>query len=229
VRTDDPSPGSRRSGRGGLADAEEEDEDALLSSVDVALQTKRAVVVGPGFGIDPAARRVSRHILTTFRGAIVADADVFSLHAGAPEDFAVAGGRAILTPHAGELGRILGSTAIDVESDRFGAAREAAERAKAVVLLKGSYSIVAAPDGRAVVTNSGTPVLATAGSGDVLAGLVAALACTLPPFEAAWCGAYIHGLAGAAWEKAHGDRGLLASEIADGLPSVLASLLGGDG
>jgi NAD(P)H-hydrate epimerase len=74
------------------------------------------------------------------------------------------------------------------------------------------------------VSGSGSTALATAGSGDVLAGVVAALACSLPPFTAAWCGAFLHGVAGAAWEKEHGDRGLLASEIADQLPGVLAAL-----
>ena len=104
------------------------------------------------------------------------------------EDFAAASGRAILTPHAGELARLLGTTSEEVESDRFGAARTAAARARAVVVLKGPHTVIAAPDGRIVVNPTGNPALATAGSGDVLAGLMGALACSLPPFEAAWCG-----------------------------------------
>ncbi len=199
--------------------------DALLSSVDALLAHKRAVVLGPGFGTDEAARTVSDHVLGTFQGAIVADADSFTVHAGAPEHFAAAGGRAILTPHAGELGRLLGRTSESVEADRFAAAREAAARASSVVLLKGAYTVVASPDGRLVVTGSGSPALATAGSGDVLSGIIGALACTLPPFEAAWCGAFLHGVSGSAWQKEHGDRGLLAGEIADGVPDVLAALL----
>lgn len=200
-------------------------QDALLRSVDAALAGKRSVVFGPGFGTGASAGAVSRHVLATFPGTIVADADAFSLHAGAPEDFSVAAGRVVLTPHAGELGRLLGRRAEAIESDRFTAAREAARRAKACVLLKGAYTIIASPEGRVVVTGSGGQALATAGSGDVLAGLIGALSCTLPPFEAAWCGAFLHGVAGHAWQKRHGDRGLTASEIADGLPDVMMALL----
>ena len=163
-------------------------------------------------------------MLATYTGPIVCDADALTLHARAIEDFGAAGGRAILTPHAGELARLLGTTSEEVEADRFAAARSAAARANAVVLLKGPYTVVASPDARVVVSGSGTPALATAGAGDVLAGLVGALACSLDPFTAAWCGAFLHGVAGAAWGKEHGDRGLLASEIADQLPGVLAAL-----
>lgn len=199
--------------------------DALADAIDAALVNKRAVVVGPGFGTGDVARRAVRHILTSYSGPIVADADALSMHAKAIEDFAAAGGRAILTPHAGELGRLLGKSSEEIEADRFACAREAAARANAVVVLKGPYSVIAAPDGRVVVSGSGSPALATAGAGDVLAGIVGALACALPPFEAAFAGAFLHGVAGSAWSKENGDRGLLASEIADGLPSVLAALL----
>ncbi len=205
----------------------ETDAEALGRSVDALLAHKRAVVIGPGFGTGEAARTVSDHLLATFTGAIVDDADSFSVHAGAPEHFAAAGGRAILTPHAGELGRLLGRTSEAIEADRFEAAREAAARAGSVVLLKGPYTVVASPEGRVVVTGSGSPAMATAGSGDVLSGIIGALACSLPPFEAAWCGAFLHGVSGSAWQKEHGDRGLLAGEIADGVPDVLAALLDG--
>ncbi len=204
--------------------ADEQDSTAMTRSVDDVLVHKRAVVIGPGFGTGEPAKDVSRHVLSTFRGAIVADADMFTLHAGNPEAFAVADGRAILTPHSGELARLLGRTSEDIEADRFGAARDAAEQTNSIVLLKGAYTIVAAPDGRTVVTGSGSPALATAGSGDVLSGIIGALACALPPFEAAWCGAFLHGVSGRAWQKEHGDRGLLAGEIADGVPDVLAAL-----
>src|SRR5690606_14946397 len=130
-------------------------------------------------------------VLATYTGPIVCDADALTLHARSIEDFSAAGGRAILTPHAGELARLLGKTSEEIEDDRFAAVRAAAARANAVVLLKGPYTVVASPDGRVVISGSGTPALATAGSGDVLAGVIAALACSLPPFTAAWCGAFL--------------------------------------
>lgn len=204
------------------------DIDAVCRAVDAALVSKRAVVIGPGFGTGEAARVVSRHVLSTFRGAIVADADAFTHHAGSPEVFSAAAGRAVLTPHSGELARLLGRTAEEIDSDRFNATRDAAAVTQSVVLLKGAYTVIAGPDTRAVVTGSGGPALATAGSGDVLAGLIGALSCTLPPFEAAYCGAFLHGVAGATWQKEHGDRGLFAGEIASQLPHVLAALLAGE-
>jgi NAD(P)H-hydrate epimerase len=194
--------------------------------VDQVLAGKGAVVLGPGFGTDAEALAVAKYVLASFGGPIVADADAFSLFAGAPEALAAAGGRLVLTPHAGELARLLGYAkgADAIEHDRFAAVREAARKTQAVVLLKGPYTVVCSPDGRIVVSGTGVPALATAGSGDVLAGLIGALACHLAPFDAAWCGAFLHGVSGAAWQKEHGDRGLFAGEIADGLPAVLAAL-----
>ncbi|MBX3190326.1 MAG: NAD(P)H-hydrate dehydratase [Labilithrix sp.] len=197
----------------------------LIDQVEAAIANKRAVVMGPGFGTGERAQAAVRHVLCEYTGPIVADADALSMHAGAIEDFSAASGRAILTPHAGELARLLGTTSEEIESDRFSAARSAAARARAVVVLKGPYTIIASPDGRCVVNPTGNPALATAGAGDVLAGLTGALACSLPPFEAAWCGAYLHGAAGDAWRAKHGDRGLLAGEIADELPNVLRELV----
>jgi NAD(P)H-hydrate epimerase len=197
----------------------------LGTQIDALLVNKRAVVVGPGFGTGDRAREAVRHVLGAYKGPIIVDADALTLHAGAIEDFGVAAGHTILTPHAGELARLLGTTSEEIESDRFEAARTAANRARAVVVLKGPYTVVASPDGRLVVNSTGNPVLATAGSGDVLSGLAGALACTLPPFEAAWCAAYLHGASGDAWRAKNGDRGLLASAIAEGLPAVMRDLL----
>jgi NAD(P)H-hydrate epimerase len=203
-----------------------DDEGPVGAQLDAALANKRAVVVGPGFGTGARARDAVQHVLTTFTGPIVVDADALTMHAGALEAFGAASGRAILTPHAGELARLLGTTSEEIEADRFGAARSAAAKARSVVVLKGPHSVIASPEGRVVVNTTGNASLATAGAGDVLAGLTGALACSLPPFEAAWCAAYLHGAAGDAWRAQRGDRGLLAHEIADALPSVLRDLLG---
>jgi hydroxyethylthiazole kinase-like uncharacterized protein yjeF len=204
-----------------------EEGDRLIEQIDAALVNKRAVVMGPGFGTGDRAGAAVRHVLVSYTGPIVADADALTIHAGALEDFRAASGRAILTPHAGELGRLLGTSAEEVESDRFAAAREAAARAHAVVVLKGPYSVVAAPDGRVAVNATGNPALATAGAGDVLAGLAGALACAMPPFEAAFAAAHLHGAAADAWAARHADRGLLAGEIADELPAAIAATLAG--
>ena len=197
----------------------------LLEQIDAALANKRAVVMGPGFGTGDGAKRAVDHVLATYTGPIVADADALTLHAGALDAFKVASGRAILTPHAGELARLLGTSTEEIESDRFAAAREATSRAHAVVLLKKPYTVIASPDGRIAINATGNPALATAGAGDVLAGLAGALACAMPPFEAAFSAAHLHGAAADAWAARHADRGLLAGDVAAELPTAIASVL----
>lgn len=200
------------------------DDDALTDRIDAALVGKRAAVLGPGFGTGEGARRAVDHVLATYPGPMVFDADALSLHAKSIASFEAAGGRAVLTPHAGELARLLGTTSDAVEADRFAAVRAAAERANAVVVLKGAHTLIGAPDGRIAVNGTGNAVLATAGAGDVLSGLTGALLCSLPPFEAACAAVHLHGASGDAWRRAHADRGMLAGDIADGLPAAFAAL-----
>jgi hydroxyethylthiazole kinase-like uncharacterized protein yjeF len=202
------------------------DPDYVETSLDQALRGRGAAAVGPGLGTDDRARRAIGHVALKWDGAKVLDADAITCFAGRAEELAGARGRLILTPHPGEMGRLLGMKASDVENDRFGAVREAVAKTGAVVVLKGAHTLVGAP-GRAIAINtSGATTLATAGSGDVLCGIIASLACNLPPVEAAVAGVHIHGLAGEAWGNANRvDRGMLAGEIAEGVPAVLASLL----
>ncbi|HZU81271.1 MAG TPA: NAD(P)H-hydrate dehydratase [Polyangiaceae bacterium] len=199
------------------------DPTRLDESLDAALVGKHAVAVGPGFGVGEDARAAVEHVLAAWQGPLVVDADALTLLAGRPAALAAAP-RAILTPHPGELARLLGTTPAEIESDRFAAAREAARSTRSVAVLKGAHTIVASPDARVAVSPVACPALATAGSGDVLGGIVAAMACTLPPFEAACAGVLVHALAGEAWSREHAgaDRGMLASEIADRLPGLVA-------
>jgi hydroxyethylthiazole kinase-like uncharacterized protein yjeF len=183
-------------------------------------------VVGSGRGTDDEARRTVLEAVAV-DAPLVLDADALTvLAADATVREAVRARTAVtlLTPHAGELARVTGS---EVGPDRVAAARALAADLGVVVLLKGSSTVVAGPEGAAYVAISAPAELATAGSGDVLAGLLGALACSLPPFEAAWCAAYLHGAAGDAWKAKNGDRGLLASAIADEVPGVLRDLLAG--
>jgi NAD(P)H-hydrate epimerase len=124
------------------------------------------------------------------------------------------------------MARLLSATTEAVEADRFGAVARAVAASGAVVLLKGARTLVGAPGELTVANPSGTPALATAGSGDVLSGVLAALAVAVDgTFRAACTGAYVHGAAGERWASMHGqDRGMLAHEIADGVPAVLAGL-----
>jgi NAD(P)H-hydrate epimerase len=195
-------------------------------SLKAHLATADAVVVGPGLGLDAAARAVADHVVLEHAGLVVVDADALTHLAGRLVELRGAKGLLVLTPHPGELGRLLGIGAAEVERDRFRAVKAAVEASRAIVLLKGARTLIGAPGELTVVNPSGTPALATAGSGDVLSGVVAAMLAALPdPFRAACAAAYVHGLAGELWARSRGaDRGLLAHEIADGVPAVLAGL-----
>jgi hydroxyethylthiazole kinase-like uncharacterized protein yjeF len=203
------------------------DPSTPRESLDAILAGKHAVAVGPGLGLGSEARAVVEHLLASWQGPTVIDADALTMFAGRPSALTAAK-KAILTPHPGELARLLARTTAQIEADRFHAACEAVAITHAVVVLKGAHTIVASPDSRVAVTPVACPAMATAGAGDVLAGVVAAMACSLPPFEAACAGVMLHALAGEAWSLARGgaDRGLLASELADLLPQVLSNIRG---
>ncbi len=197
--------------------------DRIAASLDALLTGKHAVVLGPGFGLGEDARAAVEHVLASYGGPIVVDADALTMFAGRPTVL-MAAKKAILTPHPGEAARLLGRSAAQIEADRFHAARELAAATGAVVVLKGAHTIVASPDGPLAISPVACSALATAGSGDVLGGIVAAQACSLSPFEAACAGVLLHALAGQSWAEAHGgaDRGMLAPEIADTIPQLLA-------
>ena len=154
----------------------------------LADKRRKTWVCGPGLGQD-AARAMLPKLLAAGR-QVVADADALGAHAGQPQALR---GAAVLTPHEGEFAKLFGPSG----SDRLAAARAAAASVGTVVLLKGSDTVIAAPDGRAAINGTGTPALATAGAGDVLSGLIAALlAGGMPAWEAACAGAWLHGRAG---------------------------------
>jgi NAD(P)H-hydrate epimerase len=161
-------------------------------------------------------------------GPVIVDADAIGHFAGRPEALARARGSLVLTPHPGELGRLLGMSAADVEADRLAALAKAVQATRATVLLKGPHTLIGAEGKLPVIAPAGSPALATGGAGDVLTGVLAALSCHLQPFEAAYCAAFLHATAGSLWaQKLGADRGLLAHEIADHVPLALAELSAG--
>jgi hydroxyethylthiazole kinase-like uncharacterized protein yjeF len=178
---------------------------ALAKSSDV-------VVVGPALGVGPAAKANIEALLETDR-PLVLDADVFTVFADDPSAlFAKLAPTRVLTPHLGEFKRLFGQIAADYS--KLDAALAAAKRAGSVVLLKGPDTVIAAPNGQAVVNTTSSPHLATAGSGDVLAGAIAGLmAQGMSGFDAAAAGAWLHGRAGIRL-----GRGLTAEDLADALP-----------
>jgi NAD(P)H-hydrate epimerase len=147
------------------------------------------------------------------------DADGLNAHAGVLQSLRQRSGPTVLTPHAGELGRLLQIDSATVDRHRLSSVREAAERSGAVVLLKGHDTIVAAPGGLVAISPGATPALATAGTGDVLSGVIGALlAKGLGPFEAAALGALAHGRAGFAAADRQGADHVIAGDVIDALP-----------
>ncbi len=179
----------------------------------------QAWLAGPGMGTDDRAARRLRRVVEAGLPTVL-DADALTLIAADPSVLAGRDPRqTLLTPHAGELGRLLGLDRPDVEADRLAAARAAAERLEVTVLLKGATTLVATPEGAVSVSAAGVPELATAGSGDVLSGICGALlAAGLPAPDAGALAAWVHGAA--ARTAARGGP-LVARDVADALPSVL--------
>ena len=189
-----------------------------------ALSEFDAVVAGPGLTTEPGAVALMEKLLEA-RIPLLCDADALNAFAGRPRRFARRRASTVLTPHPGEAGRLLGITTREVERNRPGAAARISRQARAVVLLRGASSVIAFPSGSLTINPTGTPLMATAGAGDVLAGMIGAyLAAGIEPEEAAIAGAYLHGAAGERLARTLGDAGLLAHELADALPIVRAAL-----
>ena len=186
-------------------------------SATLASPRLRALVIGPGFGRHEWLREAVGHMLTSnVERGIVLDADVFSAFADAPdalfELIKASPSRAVLTPHEGEFQRLFPDM-VNTSLGKHEKCRHAAQRSGAVVLYKGPDTVIASPDGRGAINTNGGPELATAGSGDVLAGIIAGLlAQGVPAFEAACAGTWMHGEAGRA-----AGNGAVAEDLAEAM------------
>lgn len=196
-----------------------------VQGVDVvlaALSRAGALVLGPGLGREPGAIDFARELAARAPLVTLIDADGLNAHAGRLADLRRRQVPTVLTPHAGELARLLEVDGAEVERGRLRHVRAAAELSGAVVVLKGDDTLIAAPDGRMAVSPGGAPALATAGSGDVLSGVIAALlAQGLGPLEGAAAGVLLHVRAGReAARRLGGADGAIASDVIASLPSV---------
>jgi hydroxyethylthiazole kinase-like uncharacterized protein yjeF len=184
-----------------------------------------AVVLGPGLSKDPDAQALARAVVPRIDVPLVIDADGLNALAG-HLDTIVRRRRwpTVLTPHAGELGRLLDVPSEEINRRRLASARETAALSKAFVVLKGDDTLVAAPSGRVAVSRGFAPGLATAGTGDVLAGVIGAmLAKGMPVAQAACAGVYAHLRAGQIAAAPHGPDGVIASDVIAALPAALSA------
>jgi len=207
------------SGRGSFSRAARQDILAMLDRFDV-------LAIGPGISADLEVAALVRELLPSVQIPCVVDADALNALAGAGEILRKVQAPVVLTPHPGEMARLLGTGIKDIQADRLTAASLAASTWNVVALLKGARTVVAAPDGSMYINPTGNPGMATAGCGDVLTGVIAALiAQGLDPARAAAAGAYVHGLAGdlAAAEK--GQTGMTAGDVLGAVPAAFRMLL----
>ena len=200
------------------------DEDGAHAPAGAAIVAEMAeragaLVLGPGLGRSESAAEFARLTAANIPIPVLVDADGLNAHAGRPELFRERDAPTVLTPHEGELGRLLGLDSAEIAAHRLRYAREAAERSGAVVLLKGDDTIVAAAGTETAISPGATPALATAGTGDVLSGLIGALlAKGLEAFEAAALGALAHARAGLAAARTIGADHVMAGDVIDALP-----------
>jgi ADP-dependent NAD(P)H-hydrate dehydratase / NAD(P)H-hydrate epimerase len=187
-----------------------------------ATERAASVVLGSGMGREQGTQRLAQELTQRIEAPLVLDADGLNAHAGRIEKLAERRGPLVLTPHAGEMGRLLGRESDEIEARRVESAREVARRSGGIVLLKGDDSIVT--DGRRLAVNEiSSPQLATAGTGDVLSGMIAALiARGLEPFAATCAAVVAHSRAGHAAGERVGHDSVIASDVIDSIPAGLA-------
>jgi NAD(P)H-hydrate epimerase len=183
-----------------------------------------ALVLGPGLGREPESAELARAAARAAELPLVLDADGLNAHAGRPAELAARRAATVLTPHGGELARLLGVDGDEVRARRLHCARAAAEASGAVVVLKGDDTLVAAPGGSVAISPGNAPALATAGTGDVLSGVIAAyLAKRMDPFAAACAAVLVHLRAGRLAASRIGPEGVIARDVIEALPRARAS------
>lgn len=186
------------------------------------------VAAGPGLSQRSGAAAFVKRLAASILLPLVLDADALNVLAGQDDLLARRRAPTVLTPHPGEMARLLKVETEVVQRDRLAAARGAARRFGSIVVLKGARTIVAAPDGDAFIIPNGNAGMATGGMGDVLTGMIAAMVGQgLEPLPAAWAAAYLHGLAGDLVAARLGNAGLLAREVADAVPLARQAVLTG--
>jgi NAD(P)H-hydrate epimerase len=207
----------------------EVDPDEAVGALTALAARAQAIAIGPGIPTSAGMHAAVRRFASNAARPMVLDADALNaLGTDAPAVLAAAPAPRVLTPHPAEMGRLAGTSTADVQADRLAVARRLAAATRAIVVLKGAHTVIAAPDGRAFVSPIACAALATAGSGDVLCGIVGAfLAGGVEPLTAAQTAVYVHGLAGEALAAQLGD-GVAAGDLPLAVASVIARLHRGD-
>lgn len=202
-------------------------ESMTYSGDDVAgfLDKKSAVLIGPGLADDEASYARVRDLVASIELPMIIDASALNAFASRANELNPHKRPRVITPHPGELARLLGRTTKEINDDRIAAARDAARITNCIAVLKGYQTLIADPEGQVRVNPTGNPGMASGGMGDVLSGIIGALlARDVDPFDAACCGVYLHGLAGDLLKEEMGDTGLAATDLAERVAAAIQRL-----
>ena len=192
------------------------------------LKDKRCLAIGPGLGSHASTGRLLGRLIEENPVPMVIDADGLNLIAAQPSMLSRCQAPMVLTPHPGEMARLCGRSAADIQNDRIGHARAFAERHQVHLVLKGAATVVARPDGAVFINATGNPGMAAGGMGDVLTGLIAGLITQgMEAGAAAQTGVYLHGLAADRMAQTKAPVGYLATEVIDAIPEAMDELLSG--
>jgi NAD(P)H-hydrate epimerase len=198
---------------------------AAVAALEALAAARSAMALGPGLGVEAETREAARQLVETVPRAMVVDADALTALAGHVEILGRARGPRCLTPHPGEMARLLGTTVADVEADRLECGRRVATTYGVHLVLKGSASVTADPEGRVFLNPTGNPGMASGGMGDVLTGMVGALlARGADPGPALRAAVYVHGLAADVAAERLGQESLVAGDVIEAIPAALRAL-----
>jgi NAD(P)H-hydrate epimerase len=201
--------------------------EASFNRIMALLSDKKCLAIGPGIGTNPETKTLVQRLLQESTKPMVIDADGLNCLIGCTEILKNFEKPAVLTPHPGEMARLIGTTAAEVQKDRIHCARDFAQRFNVHIVLKGARTIVAHPDGRVFINPTGNPGMASGGMGDVLTGIIAGfIAQKHSPELAAQAGVYLHGAAADALSRDQGPFGYLATDVMNALPGAIKTLAG---
>ncbi|MBI5286858.1 MAG: NAD(P)H-hydrate dehydratase [Deltaproteobacteria bacterium] len=200
--------------------------EGALDSIMAFIQDKKAIALGPGLTTQKEVRKVIMGLIQRCPIPMVIDADGVNILAGEARVLKKANAPIVLTPHPGEMARLVGSTPLDVQSDRIGIASRFARESGCIVVLKGARTVITEPGGRVFINPTGNPGMASGGTGDVLTGMIGGfLAQGYSPLEAAVVGVYLHGLAGDEVAREKGMIGMMAGDILDRIPVTIQNIV----
>ncbi len=194
---------------------------ALDRIVELA-KSKSVLAIGPGISRDPQTAELVRALVAQLELPMVVDADGLNAFEGRTDELKGKGRTLMITPHPGEMARLMGCTIADVQKDRLGMARQFAREHELIVVLKGHRTLVVQPDGEAWVNTTGNPGMSTGGTGDILTGMVAGMIAQHPKdaLRAVLAAVHLHGLSGDVMREAVGEHSMVATDLLIGLPEA---------